>query len=110
MASVHVDADYEKYQSGVVSNLIATTGIVLPTVNSTVVKPEKIVVQALHTNDGVIIVGQNALLPEDGSNGGYILAPGQMQILSGRNVSSWYIAGSGAGGQKCIVTYLSGAN
>ena len=110
MANINVDADYSKYQSGVLTNLQPSVIQSLPSVNTTVKAPEKIIVQAHQDNAGAVIVGQGTTLPEDGSQGGYVLLPGQMQILSGRDVSVWKAAGSGAGGQGLIVTYLSGAN
>ncbi len=107
---VSQDADYSKYQSGSLPPLRAGDPEPFPDADRIVVKPEKIIVQAHPDNDGFVVVGQAGTLNVDGSDGGYFLMPGQMQVLSGRDLSAWLAAGSGEGGQTLIYTYLSGAS
>lgn len=108
------DANYENYQSGLLINLLSGSVpgdlVPFPAANSTVKKPNKIVVQAHPNNTGPILVGKDPTLADDGSNGGFYLAPGEMQVLPDNNVANWRARGTGAGGQQMLYTYLSGAN
>lgn len=123
--TVSFEGDYTKKQWALLTNLSNAAVVSLPSVDpgnlttaAKLGKPEKIMVQAKSTNQGVVVVGpkyQNdgvtlTTLPDDGSQGGFELAPGEMMVLPSRDVASWVVRGSLDGGQALRICYLAGAN
>lgn len=88
---------------------VGTTEVALPAPNPLNVKnPEKIFVQALHTNTGYIVVSLTGVTA-DGLAGGFILPPASNIMLAG-NRDDLIKCIASTSNQKLSVVYLSTPN
>ncbi len=117
--SIAFAADYSKRQWCQLPTLTTGAATPFPACNTTISKPEKILVQAPSTNTNPVMVGPKtnfvgapSTLPQDGSEGGFELQPGESLILPSRLISDWVAAGTVASGIGVIqilkILYMAG--